>query len=472
MQLPAYIKKVLTLLEEKGFVAYVVGGAIRDFMLEIEPKDYDIATNAVPETVCAIAKDNELKIVQNLGQNFGVVLLVVEGKLVEVGTFRSEEYGDDAHRPQSVTFCQTLEEDLSRRDFTINAMAVDKEGNIFDPHSGKVDLSAGILKTVGEARKRFAEDALRMFRACRFCAQLGFLPDKELLAAMLSEVERVQGLSLARVKDELEKTLLAKHVDIGIQFFVKSGLASQQVTVRENGNDRNVTILPELKNLMLVKERKCVDQYAVWQHTLTALALSKQELIVRWCILLHNMGREYDSIKKEKVFQPHIFIARDCFAAELARKILARFGYGKMFIDKAAWLLLNHTKFISCLRSDEAIVRHWLKEEARKGCFHSSQELYKFVAKLCEVCLADIAAGRSLEENIVAFRELGYKIVAFAANMPVHTSDLAVKGKDVLNFLPAEAVGAFLQDALASVQDGDLKNTKDDLTDFLVHYKI
>ena len=472
MQLPAYIKKVLTLLEEKGFVAYVVGGAVRDFMLDIQPKDYDIATNAVPETVCAIAEDNGLKIVQNLGQNFGVVLLVVEDRQVEVGTFRSEKYGVDAHRPQSVTFCQTLEEDLLRRDFTINAMAVDKEGNIFDPHSGKDDLFAGILKTVGEARKKFAEDALRMFRACRFCAQLGFLPDKELLAAMLSEVERAQGLSLARVKDELEKTLLAKHVDIGIQFFVKSGLASQQVTVRENGNTGNIAILPELKNLMIVKESKCVDQYAVWQHTLTALSLSKQELVVRWCILLHDMGRGYDSIKKEEVFQPHIFMTRDCFAAELARKILARFGYGKIFIDKAVWLLLNHTKFISFLRSDEAIVRRWLKEEVRKGYFNSSQELYQLVEKLCEVCLADIAAKRSLEENIMIFREFGYMIVAYAANMPVHTSDLAIKGKDVLNFLPAKAVEKFLRDALARVQDGDLKNTKSALMDFLVCYKI
>ena len=471
MQLPEYVKKILYLFNENGFEAYVVGGAVRDFLLGSKPKDYDVTTNATPEDVCALAAANELKVVENLGHNFGVVLLVVDGKPVEIGTFRGEEYGKDAHRPEKVFFCQTLSEDLSRRDFTINAMAVDKKGNLFDPYLGRVDLENGVLRTVGDPYKRFSEDALRMFRACRFCAQLGFLPDNELIAALLSEVERAQGLSLERVKSELEKILLAKHVDIGIQLLVKSGLAGQQVTKRENGENKAVAILPELKNLMTVKESREADNYTAWQHTLTALVVSRQELLIRWSVLLHDMAKEYDSIKKENVFSPHIFVQKDSFAAELAKKILVRFNYNEKVIEKIAWVLASHTKFIAFMRSDEVAINQWLKEEARRKIFHNSQELYQAFSILCEVCLADISAGRSEEENILTFRKLGQKIVALAASMPVHTNDLAISGKEVMQSLPENEVGAFLQKALTKVQDNKLKNTKQSLTNFLLGYK-
>jgi tRNA nucleotidyltransferase/poly(A) polymerase len=171
---PVYIEKVLAALETAGFEAYVVGGAVRDLLSGTEPEDFDVTTKARPEEVCAVARHAGWGLVDKLGQNLGVVVVLVDGHSVEVATFRGERYGADAHRPAAVWYCDSLEEDLSRRDFTVNAMAMDRNGKVYDFHGGRRDLALRVLRTVGNPRRRYAEDALRMYRACRFVAQLGF----------------------------------------------------------------------------------------------------------------------------------------------------------------------------------------------------------------------------------------------------------------------------------------------------------
>ena len=173
---PAYVLKTLQILNAAGYEAYVVGGAVRDLLLGLEPGDYDVTTSGRPEQVAAVLRAAGYSLAEKLGENFGVVVAVTEGHALEIATFRNERYsyGQDAHRPAEVWYCDTLKEDLSRRDFTVNAMAMDREGNLFDYYGGQQDLRAKLLRTVGDPRKRFAEDALRMYRACRFVAQLDF----------------------------------------------------------------------------------------------------------------------------------------------------------------------------------------------------------------------------------------------------------------------------------------------------------
>ena len=173
---PAYVLKTLQILNAAGYEAYVVGGAVRDLLLGLEPGDYDITTSGRPEQVAAVLRAAGYSLAEKLGENFGVVVAVTGGHALEIATFRNERYayGQDAHRPAEVWYCDTLKEDLSRRDFTVNAMAMDREGNLFDYYGGQQDLRAKLLRTVGDPRKRFAEDALRMYRACRFVAQLDF----------------------------------------------------------------------------------------------------------------------------------------------------------------------------------------------------------------------------------------------------------------------------------------------------------
>ena len=168
-KLPQYTKSILNALNAAGYEAYVVGGAVRDLLLGREPDDYDITTNARPEQVLALCQAKSWHTVDQLGQNFGCVMIVLDGIATEVTTFRGERYDEsDAHRPVATWYCDSLREDLSRRDFTVNAMALDIHGQVFDYHGGKADLARHLIRPVGKATIRYQEDALRMLRACRF----------------------------------------------------------------------------------------------------------------------------------------------------------------------------------------------------------------------------------------------------------------------------------------------------------------
>ena len=186
---------IIHAVEKEGFEAYAVGGSVRDLLLGKVPHDWDITTSAHPEDIVLIAQKNKWKAVDNQGIRFGTVILILDGNSYEVTSFRSEFYGNDSHKPEEIRFAKTLKEDLSRRDFTINAMAVDGTGTIYDYFNGVHDLEHKILKTVGSAEERFKEDALRPFRACRFLGQLDFMADMEIVKAIPLSSERVKGLS-------------------------------------------------------------------------------------------------------------------------------------------------------------------------------------------------------------------------------------------------------------------------------------
>ena len=224
--LPAYTKSILSALNSAGYEAYLVGGAVRDLLLGLTPDDYDITTNAHPEQVLALCKQYNWQTVDKLGHNFGCVIIVIDGIPTEVTTFRGERYGDsDMHRPEATWYCTRLRDDLSRRDFTVNAMALAADGTLYDYFGGQQDLENKILRTVGKAEQRYHEDALRMLRACRFVAQLGFTyvqEGSETLPPFGQQstpyylphnysfpIERISGLSLERVRKEIERLLLS-----------------------------------------------------------------------------------------------------------------------------------------------------------------------------------------------------------------------------------------------------------------------
>lgn len=300
LTLPDYVKAAMQMLLESDFEAYVVGGAVRDLFLGKVPDDYDIVTNARPDEIRLLAAKKHYGLVSQLGQNFGVVMVLVGKKSVEIASYRNETYGADAHRPAEVWYCDTLEEDLGRRDFTINAMAVDIEGHLTDEYSGMEDLNHKILRTVGNADKRFEEDALRMFRACRFVAQLGFAYDGNIPKAMKNNLKRVNGLSLERVKVELDKLLCGAYASQGLKLMVGTGLAKESCRVRENKTEEEIPILPELSALVGVEQNPAFHQYDVWQHTLEALNNGDRSLAVSWvfCSTILLKGRRKSAVIK------------------------------------------------------------------------------------------------------------------------------------------------------------------------------
>ena len=202
--IPQSVSALCQRLRGSGHEAYPVGGCVRDLLLERVPGDWDVTTSAPPERVIELCEHTIPTGIQH-----GTVTVLYDGESIEVTTFRRESGYTDGRHPGNVTFDAGLEEDLSRRDFTVNAMALDGEGRVIDRFGGQVDLMARLIRCVGEPDLRFTEDALRMFRAVRFSAQLGFAIAEETAAAIARNAHRAERLSGERVKAELEKTLLS-----------------------------------------------------------------------------------------------------------------------------------------------------------------------------------------------------------------------------------------------------------------------
>lgn len=212
--------QVISKLEQAGFEAVIVGGAVRDFLLEREVNDVDVATNALPNEVKSIFSSTV-----DVGIDHGTVLVLDEGEPIEVTTYRTDGMYVDHRRPDNVQFVRSLEEDLKRRDFTINAMAMTRNDEIIDLYGGQSDLQHKIIRAVGDPLKRFEEDALRMLRAVRFCAQLGFSIEEKTVQAIQEVSQQIDFIARERIHMELSKMWKASFVYQGIQMIVKSDLA-------------------------------------------------------------------------------------------------------------------------------------------------------------------------------------------------------------------------------------------------------
>ncbi|WP_068982824.1 CCA tRNA nucleotidyltransferase [Lysinibacillus xylanilyticus] len=212
---------VIEQLENAGFEAVVVGGAVRDAILGRPAHDVDVATNAMPEEVKSVFNHTV-----DVGIQHGTVLVIVPAGPVEVTTYRTDGDYIDHRRPEEVQFVRSLKEDLQRRDFTMNAIAMRRDGTFIDYYGGRQDIEAGVIRAVGNAQRRFTEDALRMLRAVRFSAQLGFVIESETLAAMQIKAADISWIAKERIKAELDKLWIGKDVFNGIQKLEESGLAA------------------------------------------------------------------------------------------------------------------------------------------------------------------------------------------------------------------------------------------------------
>ena len=237
---PKYVKKVLITLQSRGFLAYLVGGCVRDMILGVHPQDWDVCTSASPEQVIELFPHTV-----PTGIRHGTVTVLINSHGVEVTTFRNDgEYADHRH-PEAVSFVGDLQSDLARRDFTINAIALPPDGLVADPFGGIGDLEKKLIRCVGEPERRFEEDALRMFRALRFSARLGFGIEERTLAAIYKKAPLAAAVSAERVRDELEKMLLTKKPEI-IATAVYAGLLDRYV----NNSGENISPLLRRINIL------------------------------------------------------------------------------------------------------------------------------------------------------------------------------------------------------------------------------
>lgn len=477
--LPPIINRILTLLTEQGFAAYVVGGAVRDLLLGKTPGDFDVATSARPESVISILEPAGFTVVGELGQNFGVVVVHRDAQTVEIATFRGEAYGGDAHKPEQVWYCDDLEADLSRRDFTVNAMALDQSGNVYDYHGGRQDLQQKILRTVGDAPARYQEDALRMYRACRFVGQLGFdyvqrhgagpafgQPQTPyyLPQSYSFPVSRSAGLSLERVRTELDKLLLGKWAGKGLMLMMATGLAAGRCRVREQGTYREIDVLPELEHLAGLPQNQRFHCYDVWEHTLAAVDNSPRQLAIRWALLLHDVAKGLPGIRRlNKEGQPSDH-GHEAESAVMAEVILSRLRYPAPFVQRVVWLVSRHMRFAPMLVTGERTLLRWLRSEAAGGNFKDSHEMTAAFEQMVAVFLADMGATHAGKntELMEEGRALGTAVLELArSKMPVHTKDLAISGHDVLALLEDKSkIRDAMRYLLQRVQSTNLPNER------------
>ncbi|NLO89797.1 MAG: HD domain-containing protein [Clostridia bacterium] len=454
-------KLILKALEERGYESYIVGGAVRSLLLGLPQHDIDILTLAPPEEVERTAVDKGWK-VKKIGMSFGVLVVVVEDRAYEVATARTETYGRDSHRPEYVEFTDSIVKDLSRRDFTINAMAMDLRGNILDPFGGRGDLKRGIVRAVGDPEERFKEDGLRPFRAVRFAAQLGFKIDEQTFDAIPKALHRVRGLSVERIRGELEKILLAPYASRGMDMLVETGLAGTRCLSRERGEEKQVDVLPELYHMVGLEQSRRYHTLDVWNHTLKVLDNVPSDLILRWAALLHDVAKGLPGIrglnKRGEIGDP----GHDKKGAEMAEEILTRLKVYPSVTTRVCWLVRYH---MGLPNPDRKSLIKWLRKQSVN--FRSQRELHTTFWQLLQLCRADVMGGM-VNPDFSKLDELIKLSGEVLKNVPFYEKELAIRGREVAEALgQGPQVKKFLRDLLIRIQSGEFSNTEENLREAL-----
>lgn len=439
------------------FKHFIVGGAVRDYILGVEPKDIDIVTPLSPQEVMSAVSAAGIRFFPK-GLSFGVVSLLIEGREYEVASFRSEWISEDAaHCPEGMRRVGTsIKEDLSRRDFTINAMAMAADGEIIDPFGGREDLSRGVIRAVGNPVERLHEDPLRGFRACRFAARYGFEIDPYTLDAIRNNVHLVSRVSVERVRNELEKILLSPHPSIGLQYLVDSGLIFTVCRVKKNGKFQTVNVLPELGHLNGLEQNPRYHRFDVWGHTLAVTERIPADLALRWAALLHDVAKGLPGVRglnKRGEISDH---NHDKVGAELVKKFLSRLRVQPAIARRVVWLIREHMSLPD--PSNEKAVRRWLIRLSSD--FTRKSDMADAVSQLLALRRADLLAGK-IEPELSYVDDLARLTRRLIDDLPFFPADLLVGGRDLISagFTPGSDIGKILLDLVRRVQQG-LENDK------------
>ncbi len=337
IELPKEVKRIIDMLHNHGHEAYAVGGAVRDAILGRKPGDWDITTDAFPSEIKSIFKKTV-----DTGIEHGTVTVLMGGKGYEVTTYRIDgEYYDSRH-PSSVEFTGNLREDLLRRDFTINAMAYNDTDGLIDEFGGLDDIKIGIIRCVGNARERFSEDALRMLRAIRFSAQLGFEVDEDTQNAIRELASTIQNISSERIRDELLKTIESDNPRHVIELY-NLGLTKY--------------VLPEFDEMIRCEQNSKHHIYNVGEHTVISMENVPPNRVLRLTMLLHDTGKPIKKTMDDKGYNH--FYGHPVESARIANNVLRRLKMDNATRKKVVRLVRYHDERPAL---DEKVIRHKIVE--------------------------------------------------------------------------------------------------------------
>lgn len=451
IQIPENVNKIIQVLTENGYEAYAVGGCVRDMILGRVPEDWDITTSAKPLEVKRLFRRTI-----DTGIQHGTVTVLMDKEHYEVTTYRLDgEYEDNRH-PKEVLFTSNLKEDLRRRDFTINAMAYNDREGLIDLFEGMEDLSSGLIRCVGSASERFDEDALRILRAVRFSAQLGFQIEEATMKAVRDKVELLRNISAERIRVELTKLLISDHPD-RLRMLYEAGITA--------------VILPEFDAMMVTGQKNIHHAYTVGEHTIRAVAAVagtssenhyplRERTILRWTMLLHDVEKP-NSKTLGRDGQEH-FYGHQEKGAITAKRILKDLKFDNDTMNAIIHLIRWHDyRFVLT----PAGIR---KAAAKIG--------KEYMELLFEVNRAD-TAGKNPKHNEEKYHRIETARILYQRVLEqeecVSLKELKLNGNDLISegFHPGKELGQILNFLLDRVLEEPELNHKDTLLQLAKEWK-
>ncbi|WMJ82653.1 CCA tRNA nucleotidyltransferase [Oscillospiraceae bacterium LTW-04] len=435
--IPENIQTVLECLRRAGFRAVPVGGCVRDLLLGNTPHDWDITTSATPTEMLAVFSGfRMLKIGQGAAKH-GTITVVIDHTPIEVTTFRQDGTYSDSRRPDSVCFSRAIETDLARRDFTINAMCLGEDDSIIDLFGGQQDLQKGIIRAIGAPERRFGEDALRILRALRFAAVLGFVIEPQTAGSMLQHTGQLAALSAERIRAELEKLLCAPDC----------------ARVLMEYHEIIFAVFPELKPTLGLEQRKDYHCYDVYAHTAHAVGFAPPESVLKVALLLHDIGKPLCADGHGH------FYGHAAQSAKLAEVVLRRLKFGNTAREQILFLVQRHD--LSLCDADKIKIKKLLSK-------------YGFAAmrRLLLVQKADIMAQRPdmRQERLAGLERVECLMQSIAAQrLPLNRSELVVSGRDIIaaGVSQGPQLGVLLDLLLQKVLDETLPNEAEALLEYV-----
>ncbi|MCG2692626.1 HD domain-containing protein [Candidatus Parcubacteria bacterium] len=443
MTIPKEVKSIISKLEKAGFESYIIGGCSRDFLIGQEPNDWDVTTLAKPEEIQKIFPDNFYE------NKFLTVTIQTKSKKanlkeIEVTTFRSEAKYTDKRHPDQVSFSKSLTEDLARRDFTINAIAIrlksKNKPEIIDPFGGQKDLKTKTIKAVGNANDRFSEDALRLMRAVRLATTLEFQIDSETKTAIIKNANLLKSISIERIRDELIKIVASDKASEGIELLRETGLLKHIVSELEEGYG--------------VAQNKH-HIYDCYQHNLLSLkyaAKKKFSLEVKLASLFHDIAKP--RVKRGQG-EDATFYNHEIVGAKMTAKILERLRFPKSQSEKISKLVRYHLFYYNVGEVGESSVRRLLKNVGQEN-----------IDDLLKVRMADRIGSGVPKAEPYKLRHLKY-VMDKVSQDPLSPKMIKVNGNEVMKILgtkPGPRVGQILEILLTEVLEDPKKNKKTFLT--------
>lgn len=437
-KIPKEVISVSRVLVDAGFENFLVGGCVRDLLLDRNPKDWDIATNATPEEIIRLFPKTFY------GNEYGTVGVVNEDsnddrlKVVEITPYRLESGYSDFRRPDKVEWGRNIEEDLARRDFTINALAYNIEkGGLLDPFGGQIDIEKKLIRAVGRPEERFSEDALRMLRALRLASELNFAIEYETQTAITKEAHLLQHISRERIRDEFIKIIMSDTPAVALDLSARLGLLK--------------FISPEFEKGIGVEQNKA-HAYTVWEHLLRSLdhaAKKNYPPHVRIASLFHDIAKPHTRVWKNNQWT---FYGHDVVGARLTRSILTELQFPKEIVAKVSKLVRWHMFFSDTEEISLSAVRRMIRNVGSD-----------LIWDLINVRTADrIGTGRPKE---TPYRLRKYKsMIEEVLRNPISVRQLAIDGKDIMELTktsPGPNIGFILEILLSEVLEDPKLNTRE-----------